>query len=95
MPMVSIDNSAGRINGTSAPCFFASVAISGLSVETNTRLMTGQFLAVSILHAMSGLPQKSRIFFEGIDFEPPRAGIIATIFMTYSILYQSSIYANY
>lgn len=95
IPIVSIENSAGLKNGTSASNSFAISAISVLSVETSTRFTRGHFFADSILQAISGLPQNLRIFFDGIDFDPPLAGIMATIFITYSILYQSSIYANF
>src|SRR3990167_11199382 len=73
-------NFLGRKKGVSAPYFFATLAISGLSVETMVRFIRGLFRAVSIAQAINGLPQKFLMFFPGTPFEPPRAGTMATMF---------------
>lgn len=64
----------------------AAAAISGLSVETITESKHPLSIAAMIVQCISGLPWKSAMFFPGRPFDPPRAGIIATVVMAVSLL---------
>ena len=57
----------------------AIAAISWSSVETTTRSMDAVRRAAAIARATSGTPPTRRTFLRGTPFEPPRAGITATI----------------
>tara|TARA_Y100000310_G_C20661500_1_gene805050 strand:+ start:2204 stop:2443 length:240 start_codon:yes stop_codon:yes gene_type:complete len=63
------------MNGTSAPSLFDISAIFSESVVTISLDMELHFNAASIVYAIKGLPQSSRIFLSFIRFEPSRAGI--------------------
>ena len=78
---VSWANSVGLINGTSAPQFLATFAISLSSVLTITLSITLELTAASILQAINGLPSKFLTFLRGSPFEPPRAGMRASKFI--------------
>src|ERR1700693_3524264 len=68
-------SSCGRTNGTSAPNFLATCAISASSVETTTRSREGHFRATSMAQPIKGLPASKRRFFLGTPLEPPLAQI--------------------
>lgn len=67
------------MKGISAPARSAIVAIVLSSVDTITRSMGSQLIAASIEYVINGRPFRDLIFFCGIPFDPPRAGIIATV----------------
>ena len=69
---------AGRRNGTSAPSFFATVAILLSSVLTTTRLTKFAAFAARIVQAINGIPPIFRIFLCGTLFDPALAGMIAS-----------------
>ncbi len=68
---------AGLRNGTSAPYFFATVAIFLFSVLTISRSISLVFFASRIVQAIKGNPANRLIFFPGIPLDPPLAGITA------------------
>ena len=72
-------SSRGRSNGVSAPKRLAVAAISPSSVETTTRSGFGHLAAASIVQAMRGLLARGARFLRGIDLDPPRAGISASV----------------
>ncbi len=67
------------MNGTSAPAAAATLPISSSSVETITLLTGSLAFAASIVYAINGRPASSLIFFRLIPFDPPLAGIIASV----------------
>src|SRR5215510_1902621 len=73
----SCAKSEGRIEGAPAPEARVLAAISWSSVETITRLIKGEPSACSMEYTINGFPPTLRIFFRGIDLDPPRAGINA------------------
>src|ERR1041385_8343155 len=73
--------SADRIKGICAPYFSATAAISSSSVETITSSKRSELIAVSIGHAITGLPEKDLMFFREMRLLPPLAGIMARIFI--------------
>lgn len=75
---VSFAKRLGRVNGTLAPASVAIFAISRSSVETTTSENCPLDNAVSIAQTISGLPDMCRIFFRGMRFDPPRAGMTAS-----------------
>lgn len=66
---------------TLTPSFRAIPAISSSSVETTTSILCLEAKAVATEYEISGCPAKDRKFFRGIPFDPPRAGMIAIIFI--------------
>ena len=72
-------NLFGLRKGTSAPYFFDILAIFGQSVETITRVICFDFIAASIVCAISGFPPNNLIFLLGNLFDFFFAGIIASI----------------
>ena len=71
----------GLKNGTSIPKDFEILAIFSLSVLTIILLIFFELFAAFIEYSINGLLYNFLIFFCGIPFEPPRAGIIAKIFI--------------
>ncbi|MNN92854.1 hypothetical protein D3C81_2112020 [compost metagenome] len=78
VPVWSSDSSAGRMNGTSAPCWRATSAISISSVETMILSKQALCSAASMDQAIIGLPQNGLMFLRGMRLLPPRAGMIAS-----------------
>lgn len=76
---VSCAKAAGLRNGVSAPYSFAMDAISSLSVVTMTSSIYRLFSEASIVYAIMGLSPSGLMFLPGMPFDPPRAGMIATI----------------
>jgi hypothetical protein len=75
---VSPAMAAGR-RATSAPARWASAAMPSWSVETTTRSMLGLAWAAWTARASSETPATFCRFFSGMPFDPPRAGMIATV----------------
>ena len=76
----SDDKSLGRMM-TSAPYADANRAIDSLSVETYTAETEEESWSACIVRTSSGMPPTCCRFLSGIPFEPPRAGIIATVLL--------------
>ena len=76
---LSPDMDPGLKKGISAPYRVATSAISSESVETTT-LSTSPSrracIAGSMVYAIRGFPLTSMMFFLGIPFDPPLAGIM-------------------
>ena len=82
---LSDDKYSGLKNGTSAPYFIASLAISSPSVVTTTLSIYLDLRPASIEYAIRGFPFKSIIFLSFIPLLPALAGIIANIFFNLKI----------
>src|SRR5215470_6753253 len=63
------------MNGTSVPSDRATLAMSDASVDRITRSNAPDSRATSTVYAINGLPPRSRRFFPGSPFDPPRAVI--------------------
>jgi hypothetical protein len=67
------------MKGTSAPCCFATRAISRLSVLTTTRSKSLLSSAAVIVYDNAGFPCRDLKFLPGTLFDPPRAGMTASL----------------
>src|SRR5437773_1340903 len=80
IPASSLASSAGRRNGTSAPCRRASAAMASLSVDTITRVRRLASRVEATAWPTRDTRPRARKFFPGSPLEPPRAGMTANAY---------------
>ena len=71
-----MENSAGRLKGTSMFLLFAKFIISSSSVEIIHLFNNSEFFTALKVYSIKGLSHNFFMFFLGIPFDPPLAVII-------------------